>query len=531
MAQQSPLLSRQDTIKELVKCGQDPVYFIDTYCKITHIVHGLLAFKTWDFQKDLIQSYRDHPHNIILKSRQLGVSTLTSAYCVWLMLFHREKTIMVVGTKLKVATNLVKKVKGIMKNLPPWFGQLAKIKDDNKTTFSLTNGSQIEAGSKATDVGRSEALSLLVIDEAAHIENIDEVWMAAGPTMATGGRCIAISSPKGIGNWFYHKYMKSETGENEFRGHKLMWDVHPDRDKEWEINERKKFSPKEFAQEYECSFLASGDTVIDSAYLEKVFKNLKEPLIKGGIDGKLWIWERYNNSFSYLITADVARGDGKDYSAIHVINLETMEQAVEYKGKIDYDIFAKLLCDVGREYGNGMIVVENNMLGFEVAKKLMEMKYENIFFSEKGSHEYVPQYEAVRRDNVVPGLTTTTKTRPWIVNKLEEYIRTGILIINSERLYNELTTFIWNNGKPEAQEGNNDDLVMAMAIACYVRETALKESTRGLEYKKTFLRSMIVTKTKLNTKMPGQIGYNNQTSIFKPKISEEHKRFGYIIKG
>ena len=465
----SQLLSRQDITREFLRCGKDPVYFIDTYCKITHKVHGLISFKTWDFQKKLIQDYRDHPFNIILKGRQLGVSTLTAAYCAWLMLFHREKSIMVVGIKLKVAVNLVRKVKSIVKNLPEFFTKLSKIKDDNKQTFSLTNGSEIIAGSKAVDIGRSEALSLLVIDEAAHIENLDEMWVAAGPAMSGGGRCISISTPRGIGSWFYNKCMKAEVKENEFKLTKLPWYVHPERDKKWEIEERKKYSTRQFAQEYELSFLASGDTVIESSYLEKIFKGIKDPIVKGGIDGNMWIWERYNGIYSYLVTADVARGDGTDYSAIHVINLETFEQVLEYKGKIEYDLFSKLLFDVGVEYGNAMAVVENNMLGFEVAKKMVEMKYPNVFFSEKGSHEYVPAYEAIRRENVIPGFTTSSKTRPWIINKLDEYIRNSFLIINSERTYNEFTTFIWNNGKAEAMKGHNDDLIIPLAIACWVR--------------------------------------------------------------
>lgn len=530
MAQNS-LLTRSDILKEIYKCGNDPVYFIDTYVKITHKVHGLISFKTWDFQKDLIQDFKDYPNNIILKGRQLGVSTLTAAYCSWLMLFHAEKSIMVAATKLKVAANLVRKVKSILKNLPPFFEQLAKIKDDNKQTCSLTNGSEIQAGSKAQDLGRSEALSLLILDEAAHIENLDEMWTAAGPTLAGGGRCIAISTPKGIGNWFYNKCMKAETGENEFHLKKLKWDVHPERDAKWEVEERKKYSTREFAQEYELSFLASGDSVIEPSHLERIFKGLKDPIAKGGYGGNMWIWERHNPTYNYLVVSDVARGDGADFSTVHVINIETFEQVVEFKSKIEYEIFSKVLYDIGIEYGNAMIVVENNMIGFEVAKKLVEMKYPHVFFSEKGSHDYVAPHLAVGRDNVIPGFTTTPKTRPWIINKLEEYVRNALLIINSERTYNELTTFIWHNGKAEAQEGHNDDLVIPLAIACWVRDTALKESVRGLEYKKALLKSVIVTRTKFNTRMPGQIGFDKRNSAYKPIVSDEQRKWMGIYKG
>ncbi|KKQ97100.1 MAG: terminase packaging enzyme large subunit protein [Candidatus Woesebacteria bacterium GW2011_GWB1_39_12] len=537
MSSSQSLLSKKDIARELIRCGKEPVYFIDTYCRISHPIRGIISFKTWDFQKKLLQDYKDYPFNIILKSRQLGVSTLTAAYCSWLMLFHREKSIMVIATKFKVAANLVRKVKSIIKNLPSFFEQLTQIQADNKTSFSLTNGSQIDAGSKATDVGRSEALSLLVIDEAAHVENMSEVWTAAGPALSAGGRCIALSSPKGVNNWFHDKYTKAEASLNEFHPTKLSWEVHPERTGNWEQEERKKYSTKQFSQEYEANFLASGDTLVETVMLEAIAKSLKHPIAKGGFDGGLWIWERRKQSYNYMAVADVARGDGLDYSTAQILNIETMEQVAEYRGKAETDVFARFLYEVGIEYGNAMMIVENNSLGFEVCKKLDEMKYPNLYWSEKGSHDYVPPYQAMRLENVVPGFTMSVKTRPWVINKFDEYMRNSLVIINSERTYDELTTFIWMNGKVEAQKGSNDDLVMSLALACWVRETALKEMSRGLEYKKTFLKSMIVTRSGLNTTIPGQQEYDRKLSIFKSNRMAEieelqrQKRLFGIYKG
>ncbi len=167
--------SKQEVLKEIVKCGKDPVYFINTYAKIAHPLHGLVPFKTYDFQTDLRQDFNDHRFNIILKARQLGISTITAAYVMWMLLFHRDKNVLVMATKFGTAANLVKKVKHIMKNLPSWI-RIASISVDNRTSFELTNGSQIKASSTSGDAGRSEALSLLVIDEAAHVEGLDELW-------------------------------------------------------------------------------------------------------------------------------------------------------------------------------------------------------------------------------------------------------------------------------------------------------------------------------------------------------------------
>src|SRR3990167_1770009 len=397
----SNFLTKQDVVKEFIACGKSPSYFIDNYCKLYHPQKGQLPFKTWKFQKDLLKDFENFQHNIIVKSRQLGISWTAAAYAVWLMMFHREKNIMVISIQFKVAVNIVKKVKFMIKGLPEWFKQLAEIEYDNKTNLTLTNGSGIAATGKATDVGRSEALSLLILDEAAHIENMDEIWAAAAPTMAAGGRSIALSSPKGVGSWFHKEYMRAEKGENEFHPTKLMWDVHPERDDEWERKERNKYSSvKDFEQEYMCSWLASGDTVINSNDLKRIYETIKTPIFKTGFDKNLYIWEEHIINEQYLVVADVARGDGSDYSAIHVIKLGTIEQVAEYKGKTTIDIFAKLLFDVGKEYNEAMIVVENNMLGWEVCQKLLKMEYKNLYFEEKGTHEYIPPYQALNIEKI-----------------------------------------------------------------------------------------------------------------------------------
>jgi hypothetical protein len=171
-------LSKKQTIKEIVACGKDPIYFPKQLCKdFSHPMHGSIAFKTYDFQTQLLKDFNDYRFNVILKARQLGISTITAGYIVWMMLFHKDKNILVMATKFSTAGNLVKKVKNIMKNLPDWL-KIAEIKIDNRTSFELTNGSQIKASSTSGDAGRSEALSLLVLDEAAHIEGLDDCGLA-----------------------------------------------------------------------------------------------------------------------------------------------------------------------------------------------------------------------------------------------------------------------------------------------------------------------------------------------------------------
>jgi hypothetical protein len=222
-------LSRKEIVKEIIKCGKDSQYFINNYAKIAHPMHGLIPFKTYPFQDDLLGDYDDYRFNVILKGRQLGISTITAAYICWMLLFYRDKNVLVIATKFQTAANLVKKVKSMMLYLPPWL-QIASIKIDNRTSFVLTNGSEVKASSTSADAGRSEALSLLVIDEAAHVEGLDDLWTGLYPTLSTGGRCIALSTPNGVGNWFHKTYVEADAGINDFHPIILPWDVHPERD-------------------------------------------------------------------------------------------------------------------------------------------------------------------------------------------------------------------------------------------------------------------------------------------------------------
>ncbi len=502
-------LTKKEMMKEVVKCGKNPAYFIDSYSKITHPQEGLIPFKLYGYQKDLLKSYQDHRFNVILKARQLGISTVTASYIVWLMLFHREKNILVVATKLQVAANLVKKVKLAIKNLPDWL-RIADVNIDNRNSFELTNGSLIRASSTSGDAGRSEALSLLVVDEAAHVEGMDDLWTALYSTLSTGGRCIALSSPNGVGNWFHKAYTESEEGKNDFYPTKLLWDVHPNRDADWYEKETRNMSRRDIAQELECSFNMSGETVFHGEDIRRILETVHEPKHKTGFDRNLWIWEEFQQNATYLLSADVARGDGKDYSVFHVFKLETMEIVAEYQGKVTPDIFSRILFDSGREYGNCLVVVENNSVGFAVLDKLLEFGYPNIYHSIKSTHEYVDQVEAETMNNSIAGFTTSTKTRPLIIAKMEEFVRNKLITVYSSRLLNEMKTFVWNHGKAQAMRSYNDDLVMACAVGCWVRDTALVVNKRELEYKMTMLDSMIRASTTLNTTIKGMNGYKCQ---------------------
>ena len=217
--------------QEYIKCAKDPAYFMKKYCHIQHPTRGRILFNLYPFQSEVLHLFRDQQYIITLKSRQLGISTLAAAYSLWLMLFHKDKNVLALATTQATARNLVTKTMFMYDELPKWLKLPAVEK--NKLSLRLKNGSKITAKSSNADAARSEAVSLLLIDEAAFIDNIAETFTAAQQTLATGGQCMALSTPNGIGNWFHQTWDKAEAGDNSFLPIRLPWTVHPERNEEW----------------------------------------------------------------------------------------------------------------------------------------------------------------------------------------------------------------------------------------------------------------------------------------------------------
>ena len=474
--------------REYAKCAQDPTYFLGKYGIIQHPVKGKVNFNLYDFQEKSLKSFMKHDYNIVLKARQLGLSTLTAGYALWMMTFQQDKNILVIATKQETAKNLVTKVRVMHANLPGWLKQPCV--EDNKLSLRYKNGSQIKAVASSEESGRSEALSLLIIDEAAFIDKIDTIWGAAQQTLATGGRALIISTPNGVGNFFHKTWIGAEDGTNDFNFINLHWSVHPERGQDWRDDQDKLLGPSLAAQECDCDFITSGRGVIDGLLLEKMKESsIREPMEKRGIDSNYWIWEPPNYTKNYVVSADVSRGDGTDYSAFHIIDVESLQEVAEYKGKISTQDFGNMLVNVASEYNNALLVVENNNIGWAAIQQVIDREYPNLFYTSKDlqyvdvQHQMTNRYRAQER-NMVPGFSTTSKTRPLIIAKLEEMFREESVMVHSQRLIDELFVFIYNGNRAEAMSGYNDDLVMSFAIALWVRDTALRLRTEGVELSK-----------------------------------------------
>jgi hypothetical protein len=510
--------------QEYIKCATDPVHFMKKYCFIQHPQRGKINFHLYPFQERVMTLWKDNPYSIILKSRQLGISTLGAGYALWLMSFFENKNVLALATTQATARNLVTKVQFMYNNLPSWL-KVDNV-ENNKLSLRLKNGSRIQAKSSSPDAARSEAVSLLIVDEAAFIDNIGETWAAAQQTLATGGGALVLSTPYGVGNWFHKMWVSAQEGTNNFLPIKLPWDVHPERDQQWRDRQDLLLGdPKKAAQECDCDFNTSGDTVFPANQLTHITEETTvNPQEKRGIDKSLWVWEPVDYSKNYIVAADVARGDGQDYSAFHIIDIASNTQVAEYKGKLPTLDFGNLLVSIATEYNNALLVVENSTIGWAVIQAIQQRGYRNLYHSPKGGSVTVESFFSEWSDHskLTPGFSMNLKTRPLAISKFLEFVNDRSVTIKSKRLLEEMKTFVWRNGKASSQEGYNDDLVMSFAIAMFMRDISLAYKSQSTDMSKTLLNGIVNSK---NNNI-----YTNNSMVRNPYEVDLDKDKGHDIK-
>jgi hypothetical protein len=512
----------QPNIKQIIQqqymlCAKDPVFFMRNYCYIQHPKRGKIKFNLYPFQEDSLTELRDNRYNVILKSRQLGISTLAAGYALWCMLFKEDFNVLVIATTQEVAKNLVTKVRVMHENLPSWLK--GTVEADNKLSLKFKNGSQIKAVSSATTGARSEALSLLIIDEAAFIRNIEEIWIASQATLSTGGGAIVLSTPNGVGNWFHQVWSEAESELNGFHTIKLHWTVHPERDQSWRDDQTKLLGERGAAQECDCDFVSSGHTVVEGNLLLEYETRCEEPVERRGFDHGYWLWEYPDYARDYLVVADVARGDSADFSAFQVFDIESVKQVAEYKGKVPPNEFGNMLVTVASEWNNALLAIENANIGWAAIQPALDRGYPNLHYTYKDDGYVDPDvqlkkgYDMKDKSQMVPGVSTTQRTRPLMISALEMYMREKTPVIRSKRLIQELLVFVWLNGKAQAQQGYNDDLVMSFAITLWLRDTALRLRQQGIDLNKRalsqFQKSSPVIYTNRQSKQDTGWSWNN----------------------
>jgi intein/homing endonuclease len=910
MSNQKKILKEVAT-EEILKCASDPTYFLKKYVYI-QTSRGRVLFNPYKFQDKLIHLLNKHDRVVILKSRQLGITTLSAAYALWLMIFKKDQSILTLAPTQEKAKNIVDKVRFAYAELPSWL-KVPSL-EDNKLSLVLKNGSKIKAASGASESARGYTANILILDEAAFIENAEDLWGSAQQTLATGGKAIVLSTPNGFDGFFHKMWDDSEMGENNFVPVKLKWDVHPDRDQKWrddqdrelgkrmaaqecfegstriytkkglkkieeieigeevlthtgnykkvvnkfshesdnlyeiksstnnivrrvtknhpfyykndwvelekipnktqlpsfitnneikkeetivdlseliipeyfklivesdsiyvndrkhktkfpryiktnynfgyilglylaegssslnrvtftfdykkEINDwpaelaelfkiefninskirkkkgncgdidfcsqifskciklfisgddcytkhlsdfcyenmneefakgivdgafkgdgcvldqyKKSFStasedlfydlyyllksmnvtgiytgfkkggasynflnretsyktsnayylsignsrnvkcenrnissilynrkPAKKSKEYgfdgyiwntviknsiedkitvynieveddhtyvtehfvvhncDCNFHTSGDTYFETEDLEYYSSNIIEPIEMRGPLKDYWVWEYPDPSKSYMVIVDTARGDGSDSSTVQVIETFSGNQAAEYKGNMDSKMLSKFAISVSIEYNNALLIIENTGLGHATMSDVIDLGYNNIYYSPKGDtlnvSQYMTQYYEYDTSRMTPGFTTSTKTRPEVLLAMRGYVKDHLIRVPSIRTVNEMKVFVWKNGKPQAQVGYNDDLVIPYAIALYLRDSAIQYRSQGIDMQRAVLNGMSRTSQTVSN-------YNAPSNFQNPyhmQVNGQIEDMSWVIK-
>jgi hypothetical protein len=465
----------EEQILEIQKCSEDPVYFIDNYCYIVTLDHGIQQFKLYDCQKRKIQTIHDNRRIIIMESRQAGKTTTSAAYILWYTLFQSDKNVAILANKEKTSREILSRYQLMYENLPIWMQQGIKVW--NKGDIELENGSKVFTAATTAAGIRSKSVNLLYIDEAAIIPNniAEQFFTSVYPVVSAGQttKILITSTPLGY-NHFWKFWNDAENGRNGFTALFIpYWEI-PGRNEQWAEEQRKVLGDVKYNQEVLCKFLGSAQTLIRSDIIEQMSYN--EPILRdSGLDvyeypilgakdekGKVAV-----KPHAYVLVADTAQGVGGDYSAFVVIDVTDVPYKVVAKYKdnnIAPLVYPSVIYKVASQYNMAHVLLEVNT-SEQVAHILyQEYEYENMLFVSKTTkgQQITGGFAGAGRTRV--GVVTDRKVKRIGCFNFKSLLEEKKLLIFDADIISEISTFIERKNSFEADEGYHDDLVMPLVL-------------------------------------------------------------------
>ena len=459
----------KEEIEEFIKCRDDIIYFLETYAKIVHVDEGLIPFKLYPFQRELINTITNNRNVIVKTGRQVGKSTTTLGWLLHYVLFNQSKTVGILANKAATARELLSRIQIAYQHLPKFLQQ--GLKEWNKGSLELENGSKIIASSTSSSAIRGFSFSTILLDEFAHVQRhiADEFIRSVYPTISSGKetKVIIVSTPNGF-NMFYKYWNDAENGTNDFVPFKVHWTAVPDRDKKWKNKIESTIGSDAFRQEYEAEFLGSSNTLVSYEKLQEF--SYSNPLYtKSDVD----VFEEVISTHSYVITVDVARGQGMDYSAFTVFDITEIPYKIvaKYRSNVVAPlVFPNIINIIGKKYNDAYILIEVNDIGSQVSDVLHhDLEYENLFSTAwYGRHgQQLSGFVGGKRDSQF-GVRTTKSMKKIGCSNLKALLEDDKLLIPDYDIISELTTFVSKADSFSAEEGANDDLVMTLVLFAWL---------------------------------------------------------------
>jgi len=454
----------QHELDEYIKCESDPVYFSTKYIKIVNVDHGLMPFKMWDFQKDMLSKFHENRFSICKLPRQVGKSTTSVAYILHQVLFNKDMMIAILANRAPTARELLQKLKLAFEYLPMFLKQ--GIKEWNKGSIFLANGSRVLADSTSGSSVRGFSFNIIFLDEFAFVPNniAEEFFNSTYPTISSGktSKVIIVSTPNGM-NLFYRMWTKAVEKLSDYVPIEIHWSMVPGRDAAWAEETIRNTSQRQFDQEFGCEFLGSSNTLIAGSKLASLA--IKNPIQSQDC---LDIYDLPQPKHTYVMCVDVAEGQGLDYSTFSIFDVTEIpyRQVAKYRNnEISPMLFPAVIYSAAMRYNEAFVLVEINSIGLQVADILhFELNYENLLkFQIKGKQGIQASGGfAAGKNRLAFGLKISPQTKMIGCSNLKTLIESDKLIVNDEHTISELYSFSADKKSFRAEEGSNDDLAMTL---------------------------------------------------------------------
>ncbi len=457
-----------DEVAEVLKCSEDPVYFIKNYIKIVSLDKGLIPFDMYHFQEEMVAKFHAERFNIAKLPRQSGKSTIVTSYLLWYVLFNPSVNVAILANKAATAREMLQRLQLSYENLPKWLQQ--GILQWNRGSLELENGSKIMAASTSASAVRGMSFNVIFLDEFAFIPNhiAEQFFSSVYPTISSGKstKVIIISTPHGM-NMFYKLWHDAERGSNEYIPTEVHWSEVPGRDDVWKEQTIKNTSEQQFRVEFECEFLGSVDTLISPSKLRIMPYHDPAQEHRG-----LAVFETAIPEHNYVVTVDVARGVGSDYSAFTVMDTTTIpyKMVARYKNnEIKPIVFPNIITDVAKNYNQAYILCEVNDIGGQVADIIQfDLEYENLLMCSMRGRAGQQLGQGFSGKKTQLGIKMSSAAKQIGCSNLKALIEDDKLLINDYDTIAELTTFIAKGQTFQAEDGCNDDLAMCLVIFAWM---------------------------------------------------------------